>query len=202
MATSIMTVNTGSSISGAMRQAAKTTNLKSRSNSKYFPSYNTKKSHTSQTSLLDVIRSQGPRVLGMDEHFEACRRPSTDLMTTQDNLPSQPTSKPIRIAPPRHSSQEGVEEEICSNSAELERFYDQATWRMYVLIQSARVANDQAPRHGRVPTTSHSHAQYSTQPLQPPSHYSSRTIDWATQRPAGSFIDDEEEKEDIFDFEL
>ena len=200
-------------MTSTMRQAAKTSNLKSRRSSKYFPSSNTK-GLSSHTSLLDVIRATGPQILGVQEAVQA-RRPNIGGNMTQDSpvkslssstssTASEPVSKPIRIVTnsSQHAQQE-EEDEFVSSSAELERFYDQATWRMYVLIQSARLANAQhqaaGPSHGRVPTTPHSHAHYSTTQEQKGNYPTS--IDWTTQRPAGSRFE-EEEKEDIFDFEL
>lgn len=204
-----MKLNTAESMTSTMRQAAKTSNVKSRRSSKYFPPSN-KESMSSHTSLLDVLRAAGPQILGAQEPVQA-RKPSTgrnmtssvkSLSSSTSSTASGSMSKPIRIiANSSQHAQEEEKEECLSSSAELERFYDQATWRMYVLIQSARLANERqhaAPAHGRVPTTSHSHAHYSTTQdahLQQQRN-SSTSIDWTTQR------FEEEEKDGIFDFEL
>lgn len=211
MATSIMKLSTAESMTSTMRQAAKTSNVKSRRSSKYFPPSN-KESLSSHTSLLDVLRAAGPQILGAQEPVQA-RRPSTgrnmtssvkSLSSSTSSTASGSMSKPIRIiANSSQHAQEEEKEECLSSSAELERFYDQATWRMYVLIQSARLANEHqhhaAPAHGRVPMTSHSHAHYST----------TQDAHLQRQRNSSTSIDrrttqrfEEEEKDGIFDFEL
>ena len=171
-------------MTSTMRQAAKTSNLKSRGNSKYLPSCNAK-GLSSHASLLDMMRATGPQILGVQEPVQPmqARRPRSselkkvgrsDQESSVISLPStcqggssvastEATSKPIRIVP-KASLYDGADDEnddFDSSPAELERFYDQATWRMYVLIQSARLANEHHKQHhhavpyrGRVPTTS------------------------------------------------
>ena len=151
---------------------------------------------SSQTSLLDVIRSQGQSLLGSQGPLKMLEQ---DRKTKSLCPPGKHKTKPIRIASPQpQHEEESVEEDLMSSSAELERFYDQATWRMYILIQSTRLANDSAmgnPSHGRVPTTSHSHAPY--HPRYSTTSSSTGTRQWTTQCPSAV-----ESEEDIFDFEL
>jgi hypothetical protein len=83
---------------------------------------------------------------------------------------------------------EDLDDEDMSSSAELKRFYDQATWRMYVLIQSARQATHYNSHHPH-------HHHYSTP--------ATTANEWNTSGPqAPALIEKEEGGEDIFDLEL
>ena len=128
------------------------------SGDKYMPSSTT----VGTTSLMDMIRTQGASVLGSDPLGNSCggeyysyssNQWATDDCATARHQPSQPKSRPIRIDPKRQQQlraaalrlseeeeKEPEDEDIMSNSAELEQMYDHATWRMYILIQSARAA--------------------------------------------------------------
>ncbi|CAB9520379.1 expressed unknown protein [Seminavis robusta] len=138
---------------------------------------------SSHTSLLDVIRSQG-HVMLQDRVQQAA-----------PSMPAASRSKPIRIVSPgphhqpHYDLQEELEEDPLSTSAELERFYDHCTWRMYALIQTARQTSHYSSSH-------HHH-----QPSRAQSRYSNSRAaaptEWTTSRPPAV-----ENEDDIFDLEL
>jgi len=208
------------------------------SGDKYMPSSTT----VGTTSLMDMIRSQGASVLGADPLGNSCggeyysyssnKWAADDCATAR--LPSQPKSRPIRIDPKRQQQlraaalrlseeeeKEPEDEDIMSNSAELEQMYDHATWRMYILIQSARAAAP--PRQyqpypvsaQRVPHCSHhqdqnAHYHYhftegttTTVPFTNANHHHAGDCRSSSRMAATQRIIAAGEKEDIlFDFEL
>jgi hypothetical protein len=152
---------------------------------------------SSHTSLLDIVRGHGHVLL--KDHLVR-QQPSTRLsqqvpmMTSEEILSSK--SKPIPILSPSHhhhihhhlNDLDDLDDEDISSSVELKRFYDQATWRMYVLIQSARQA---APYNSH-----HPHLHHYTKPA-------TTANEWTATGPQGpTFIEDEDGNDDIFDMEL
>ena len=118
---------------------------------------------------------------------------------------SSACSEPIRISPAAGSTSTTTrrdrDEGSTSSSAELERFYDQATWRMYMLIQSARLAQDDFETAGGPCDNHNQHQPKQQQRLFQPSQQ------WNTaSHPAvaAAAVSDEEVEEDeaIFDMEL
>jgi hypothetical protein len=150
---------------------------------------------SAHTSLLDMVRGNGHALL--NDHLVR-QQPSSisspvPIMTPAQTLASK--SKPIPIVSPNHhhihhhlNDLEDLDDEDMSSSAELKRFYDQATWRMYVLIQSARQAahcNSHHPHHHHYSTPATSANEWTTSGPQTP-----------------ALIEKEEGSEDIFDLEL
>lgn len=150
---------------------------------------------SSHTSLLDMVRSQGHVMLS--DHL--VRQQSSTISSPVPMLTSPQTSssksKPIPIVSPAHhqihhhlKDLDDLDDEDISSSAELKRFYDQATWRMYVLIQSAR----QTAHYN----SHHPHLHHYTTPA-------TTANEWTTSGPqAPALIEKEEEVDDIFDLEL
>jgi len=168
------TSNASNTVSSALRQAAQTSNLKKRAKSS---EYGVK----AQNSLLDLLRVAEPSFLGfqddrkqrasarrasekkknLDEDFlfaEANQGSSTASSVRSASTDGLPKSKPIRIPADSSSPRTYAMEHSSATEAELEHFYNESTWRMFLLIQSARIAENNhhnTPYHGRVPPCLH-----------------------------------------------